>query len=107
MLSRRNMKNPALQALWQEHEAAKFPIECYGVEVDGADLVLCDSYAAGSISTFLEVGVLDTKRKNVLIGCIEVLHGYIVNAHGEPKQYFERLLRMSEGVLEETSQDDR
>jgi len=94
-----------IHKLWKEHLAAVFPGECCEVEVNGRDLSLCDAYAAGCISTFLNTGALDPKRKKVLIGCIEVLQQYLSSASGPTAAYFNRLLRLSRGVLHNVSPD--
>ena len=95
-----------IHKLWKEHKAAVFPGECRGIEMNGADLVLCDAYAAGCISTFIKTGALDPKRKNVLIGCIEVLQQYLPSASGPTAAYFNPLLRLSQEVLHNVSSDE-
>ena len=47
-----------IATIWEAHRAARFPAAARGQEVDGVDLVLVDTYAAGCIETFVATGSL-------------------------------------------------
>ena len=95
-----------IKKLWNEQVSKKFPSSSRGFEVEGADLVLVDSIAAGCIDTFVKnKGRLDANRKNYLIGCNEVLEKAVAVLSGDTKEYFSKLLTISIMIVNSFEQD--
>jgi len=59
-----------IQKEWRAHLASGFPPAARGREVNGVDLVLVDTHAAGCIRSFVETGALDAERTRALQGCV-------------------------------------
>src|ERR1043166_755203 len=92
----------SIQELWKEHTSRPFPRPLAGEEIDGWDLVLLDSSAAGCISTFLgATGAqsLDAKRLQVLADCALSLSRICPQLPAEHRVYFDTLREMSERVV--------
>ena len=81
-----------IEKQWRALHAAEFPPAARGQEVNGVDLVLVDTYAAGCIQTFLNTGGLDVTRMQALEGCVDVLERGIPLLSGDTASYFTRLL---------------
>lgn len=88
-----------LQKEWRDHRASAFPPAARGKEVNGVDLVLVDTYAAGCIQTFAETGALDAERMQALDACVKELERAIPLLDGDSAEYFTRLLALSRTVF--------
>ena len=91
-----------IEQLWKMHLTRPFPRALAGEEVDGEDLVLLDSLAAGCISTFLGgkgVHLLDDKRLKVLNGCAQSLRSICPQLPSDHRLHFDTLREMSERVI--------
>jgi hypothetical protein len=88
---------------WEAHLTAKFPAAARGQEVDGVDLVLVDTYAAGCIQTFVDTGSLDARRLDVLRGCVDDLERALPSLLGDTSTYFARLLDLGRSILTKTT----
>jgi hypothetical protein len=92
----------SIQQLWKTHLSRPFPSALTGQEVDGEDLVLIDSSAAGCISTFLVSGgvhQLDPRRMQVLSDCLRSLSRICPQLPDEHRVYFDTLREISERVI--------
>ncbi len=92
----------AIHQLWKEHTSGPFPRSLAGEAIDGSDLVLLDSSAAGCISTFLGgsgAQSLDTKRLEVLGECAQSLSRICPKIPAEHRVYFDTLREISERVV--------
>lgn len=95
-----------IRHLWRKHQQASFPADYRGEEIMGEDLVMLDSYTAGCISTFVgNGGRLDKKRHEVLIACRDGLAKVVPALAGEARKYYDRLLRLSDLILEHLRTD--
>ncbi|MEV0271446.1 hypothetical protein AB0H43_21930 [Hamadaea sp. NPDC050747] len=90
-----------VENVWTDHRTAPFPPV---PPAQKGDLVLLDATVAGHISTYLHNGQLDPPSAHALLRCLTGLHkalrllGYPSGHHGA-FQYFRRLLKMSEMVV--------
>ena len=92
----------SIQQLWKGHMNRPFPRPLAGEEIDGCDLGLLDSTAAGCISTFLGGGgaqSLDTRRLRVLDECAQSLSRIGPQLPAEHRLYFDTLREISERVV--------
>jgi len=90
-----------IQNLWEEHRQAGFPGACRGVEIEGTDLVLLDSTAAGCVQTFLaRGGELDLGGVATLALCYRELAVVARALQGEARGYFARLESLARLVLQ-------
>jgi hypothetical protein len=97
------MAREAVPALWEEHLRGTFPRGSAGEEVDGVDLVLLDSLAAGCVSSYLAAGGrLDPEHRAVLETCATDLSRVVPKLRGQARAYFERLRVLSDAVLRAT-----
>lgn len=88
--------------MWKEHLAAGFPEDVVGEEIDGVELVLTDTFAAGCISTFLgNKGTLDVDRVKILRKCVSDLEKVCPSLNSEASGYFVRLSQIARMVLNE------
>lgn len=88
--------------MWNEHSAAGFPEDVAGEEIDGVDLVLTDTFAAGCIDTFLgNKGTLAVDRVKILRKCVSDLEKVCPSLNGEASVYFVRLSQIGRMVLNE------
>ena len=89
--------------LWQEHLQASFPDGYRGAEIKGIELVMLDSFTAGCIDSYYTKSgnsrPLDPKNHQILADCAKDLKVVVPELQGYPKQYFERLLTISEAIL--------
>lgn len=89
-----------IRQLYRLHEAADFPADCRGEQVEGIDLVLLDSDTAGCIETFLGCsGRLDPRRHAWLSTCHAELQRVVPRLEGEARAYYSRLCTLSDLVL--------
>ncbi len=93
-------KYKEIKKLWKLQLKDTFPHESAGIEIDGLDLVLCDTYAAGCIETYvLRKGRLDDERVKYLVGCQEVLSKAVETLKDDSVVYFDRLLKIVNEIL--------
>lgn len=77
-----------------------FPSAARGAEVQGVDLVLLDSLAAGCISSLVSLaGQADPSRRTQLIELARQIRDVSVHLNGETKKYFAHLSEVAEAVL--------
>ena len=89
-----------IQKIWQDFLSRPFPAGCAGSEVEGVELALLDTFAAGCIDTFVnDNGRLDADRISILKKCAEDLEIIIPRLEGEAIDYFEQLQLVSNEVL--------
>jgi hypothetical protein len=98
---RENETIKAIEALWQEHQAARFPARCRGADVNGIDLVLLDADIAIRVETFLREGCLDLFDTAVLGVCYGDTWKVRRILYAEAAEYFGRLGELAELVLRE------
>jgi hypothetical protein len=89
----------SIEQLWKIHASRPFPRALAGEEIDGQDLVLLDSSAAGCIATFVGASSLDAARLRVLGDCAQGLSRICPKLSDEHRVYFETLREISERVL--------
>jgi hypothetical protein len=92
----------SIEQLWKTHLSRPFPRSLAGEEIDGDDLVLLDSLAAGCISTFLGgrgFHSLDAERLKILDGCAQSLSRICPRLPEEHRVYFDTLREISERVV--------
>jgi hypothetical protein len=100
----------SIQKLWKEHMSRPFPRSLAGKKIDGWELVLLDSSAAGCISTFFGSGgeqSLDTQRLQVLDNCAQSLSRICPQLPAEHRVYFDTLRQISERVVAYSPEDLR
>ena len=92
----------SIEQLWRVHVSRPFPRALAGEEIEGQDLVLLDSSAAGCISTFVGgcgAHSLDAGRLRVLGDCVQSLARISSQLPHEHRVYFDTLREISERVL--------
>jgi len=89
--------------LLKEHDQDSFPTQCRGEEIDGIDLVLLDADTYGCLSTYYGRSgkrlKLDDDRIHILQLCKTDLETVLPKLSGDAKEYYDRLLRISDIVL--------
>ena len=94
-----NMLNN-IQKIWRDFAMRPFPEGCTGEEVQGIELALLKTSAAGCIHTFVSNnGSLDRERVSVLRQCAEEIEVVVPMLKGEAMDYFEELQLLSQEVL--------
>ena len=88
-----------IKLLWKGFLKQPFPQHLAGKEIEGIELALLDSFAAGCVSVFLERGRLDKEREVILERCFRELSAVIPNLEDRDKPYFVELHSISEKVL--------
>ena len=88
-----------VEQLWKAHLDAPFPRALAGAEIDGEDLALLDSMAAGCISTFVGSSRLDGQQLQVLTACAHDLSRVCPRIPAPHRAYFERLRDIAQGVV--------
>jgi hypothetical protein len=97
----RKQFSPAIEALWREHSADRFPEGLAGEEVDGICVTSLDTFTAGCLSTFFSRrGSLDLGRTAILGLCYRDLSVVVAGLKGEQRRYFARLEQLARMVLE-------
>lgn len=77
-----------------------FPSAARGAEVQGHDLVLLDSLAAGCISSLVDTaGNADPEKLSLLAELSKQIHRVTVKLDGEARQYFAHLSGVVEAAL--------
>ena len=94
-----NIDGTTIEDLWMEHLKARFPAHLRGKDLNGIDFVMLDADIAGCVSTFLERGILDSKRLAVLGLCYRNVRFVLPVLNEEGSAYYWRLERLSELVL--------
>ncbi|MBC7796159.1 MAG: hypothetical protein H7Z37_04710 [Pyrinomonadaceae bacterium] len=90
-----------IETMWNEWKAVPFPSDCAGEKVESICLVSLDTYTAGCIETFVSrKGILDAERISILIKCEKELKTVTDKLEGESRFYFERLLQMTQKILQ-------
>jgi len=89
-----------IQKIWRDFAMRPFPEDCSGLEVQGIELALLNTFAAGCIDTFVSNnGCLDRERISVLKQCAEDIEVVVPMLQGEAMDYFEELQLLSQEVL--------
>ncbi len=95
------MTTASIRALWAEHQAAEFPHELAGEEVEGTDLVLLDADIAGCVDTFLADGApLDPQRLAILGLCYRDASRAVLTLSSPARDHYARLEALARQVLE-------
>jgi hypothetical protein len=90
-----------IENTWREHYAAAFPKGIAGLEVAGICVTSVDSFAAGCIQSFVESGgSLDETRIAALESCRRDLALVVPLMTGEAREYFARLEKLAQLVLD-------
>lgn len=90
-----------IELKWIEFYETPFPREAY--ELDGLDWVSIDSFSAGCISVYVgNRGKLDGERRDCLRKCVSDLEQALPKLNGETRVYFDKLLSLSNIVLNAT-----
>lgn len=89
--------------LWVAHRKIPFPADARGAEVEGVDLVLLDSLAAGCISSIVEqveqVELADSAKLSLLAELAQKIRTVSAHLDGETGRYFARLEKVVEAAL--------
>jgi hypothetical protein len=89
-----------LRLLWVAHRKIPFPADARGAEVEGVDLVLLDSLAAGCISSIVEqVEQGDSAKLSLLAELAQKIRTVSAHLDGETGRYFARLEKVVEAAL--------
>ncbi len=89
-----------LQREFDSFAGAPFPPAARGQEINGVDLVLLDSTAAGCIQFFASRGFLDEERMRTLKSCVEELGKIVPLLSDDSAAYFKWLLNLSVEALD-------
>lgn len=85
-----------IESVWREHQAAAFPSDCRGEDIDGVDLVLLDTETAGCISTYLtKRGQINSNQIACLRHCCDELDVVVPELGADARAYFHRLQRLA------------
>ena len=91
--------------LFEEHQKAKFPDGARGKRIYGIDLVTLDTDTNGCINNYFDQSgkgvALDPKQYKVLSRCRAELFLVLKELDGHSRGYFERLLLIAAGILQE------
>ena len=91
--------------LFQEHQKARFPDATKGKRIYGIDLVTLDADTNGCIDNYFDESgkstLLDPKKFKVLSRCRAELFLVLKELEGDGREYFQRLLQIASGILEE------
>ena len=97
----------AIDELWQQHQAARFPPDMGGREVAGVCVTMLDADIAGCVSSFVgrrptdpRRGSLDQQRIRILRSRRSELDRVIPNLPPDARPYFERVAELADKVLE-------
>ena len=94
------MANSDLNTLWAAHRRMPFPSAVRGAEVQGVDLVLLDSLAAGCISSLVDpAGHTDPEKLSLLAELSKQIQVVTVQLDGEARRYFAHLGGVAEAAL--------
>ena len=90
-----------IQALWREHEKARFPAKLRGRDLDGIDFVMLDADVAGCVQSFIKYRELTVFQAAALGLCYHDASQVVSILYEEGVEYFWRLGRLAELVLRE------
>jgi hypothetical protein len=89
-----------LKVMWEEWQSIPFPSDYSGKDVEGICVTSLDTYAAGCVHTFIfHRSSFDPWRLSVLEKCKGELEIVLKKLDGGAKDYFGKLLELSEKVL--------
>ena len=95
------MANSELNTLWATHRRMPFPPPACGLEVQGVDLVLLDSMAAGCISSLVDpAGHGDPEKLSLLAELAQQIRTVSAQLDGETRQYFVHLGGVAEAAIQ-------
>jgi hypothetical protein len=97
--------NPDIQREYESFARAPFPPAAREEEINGVDLVLLDSTAAGCIQFFAASGFLDAQRTRALEGCVKELEKVVPLLIEDAAAYFGWLLALSREVIARAHQN--
>lgn len=86
-----------LSALWQEHQAADWPI---AGDTHEGELMTLDTVVAGCVTYYVEERELDAQRVNILKDCLTELENLVSDLEPDAQEYFYRLHRLGELLLD-------
>lgn len=96
-----------IEKLWKEHHSVRFPLGYGGEEIEGIDLALLDADIAGCVGTFIKRRKLDLKDTAILGLCYRACTVAVRGLNGEAKDYFLRLEKLAELVLQAVRDTER
>lgn len=96
---RNEVDRKTIAHLWEKHEAAPFPTELRGKDVNGIDFVVLDADIAGCVTTFLERGKLNLYQTAVLGISYQRASHVVAVLNDEGAAYYKRLERLAELIL--------
>jgi hypothetical protein len=100
--------NSRIIDLWKAHCSDTFPGSCGGREIEGIDLALLETEAAGCIQSFIAgKGRLDFQRTAILGLCYRDLSIVVGQLDHEAKTYFVCLEEIAHLVLGEIATDEK
>ncbi len=83
--------------IWLEQP---FPAGCGGQEVEGIDLVLLDTFAAGCITSFVgNRGRIEPNQIAVLKECLHDLDSVVPLLEGEARTYFQEMRNITDQIV--------
>ena len=86
-----------LSALWQEHQAADWPVSG---EINEGQLMTLDTVVAGCVTYYFEEQSLDEKRLVILDDCLADLENLVSDLEPDSGAYFERLQQLGKLLLD-------
>ena len=91
--------------LYEEHKQAHFPASLRGTQIQGVDLVLLDGDTAGCIDSYFRKSGTQTslspEKQEMLSRCRTELSIVVKSLQDDSKEYFQRLLTISDTILTE------
>lgn len=94
-----------INKLWEDFKSKPFPKGIAGEEIDGIEPAEIDTYAAGCISTYIEGGIIDKERIEILKNCLSSIQTILPKLNDEGKSYFSMLNKLGGVVLKEVDND--
>src|SRR5688572_25728753 len=95
-----------VENLWLEFYKLPFPSDLAEEKIKGIDLNSLDTFTAGCINTFIVEKTLDKNRIKVLENCQKELEIVVNNVNEEAKNYFNKLLYLTNQVLQKTNSNN-
>jgi len=91
-----------IESRWLKHKETPFPDGCVELDPAGVCLTSTDTFIAGCITTFLNLGTLDDDRIRVLKRCVVDLNKALPKTDGDIFEYFNELKSIAEQVINNT-----
>ncbi len=95
-----------VENLWHEFYELPFPSGLAEEKIKGIDLYSLDTFTAGCIDTFIVEKTLDKNRIKILENCQKELEIVVKYVNEEAKNYFNKLLYLTNQVLQKTNSNN-